>query len=97
MFVICSFWHVECLARIGRVDEARANFERLLALRSPTGLLSEEVQPATRRLVGNYPQAFSHVGLITAALALERASGTPPPAGPPAGDTRPRSAAEQAA
>jgi GH15 family glucan-1,4-alpha-glucosidase len=97
MFVICSFWHVECLARIGRLDEARAKFERLLALRSPTGLLSEEVQPATRRLVGNYPQAFSHVGLITAALALERASGTPPPAGPPAGDTRPRSAAEQAA
>jgi GH15 family glucan-1,4-alpha-glucosidase len=73
-FVICSFWLVECLALLGRVDEATEGFERLLRLAGPAGLFSEEVRPDAT-MVGNLPQAFSHVGLINAAWRLTQATG----------------------
>lgn len=71
-FLACSYWLVECLARAGRLDEARDNFEQLLALHSPLGLLSEELSPGGTAL-GNYPQALSHLALISAAFHLDRA------------------------
>lgn len=71
-FLPCSFWLVDCLALIGRRDEALALFERLLALRTPLGLLSEEYACDTQRLVGNFPQAFSHIALINTAQRLSR-------------------------
>jgi GH15 family glucan-1,4-alpha-glucosidase len=75
-FVICSFWLVEALAHLGRLDQAHASFERLLARRTPLGLLAEEIDPASGAQLGNFPQAFSHIGLINAALTLtQRASG----------------------
>src|SRR5215831_14672958 len=69
-FLACSFWLVNALQRIGQEDEASQLFERLLGLRNDVGLLSEEYDPRYRRLVGNLPQAFSHVPLIQAALNL---------------------------
>jgi GH15 family glucan-1,4-alpha-glucosidase len=70
-FAICSFWLVECLARAGEVERAREIFERLLGLCSDVGLLAEEIDPHSGELIGNFPQAFSHVGLIQAAVALD--------------------------
>ena len=72
-FFLCSFWFVDNLALVGRVDEAVELFERLLALRNELGLLAEEYDPALGRLVGNFPQAFSHIGLVATALTLDRA------------------------
>ncbi len=69
-FLPCSFWLVDCLALLGRRDEALALFERLLSLRSPLGLLSEEYDTGLRRLTGNFPQAFSHLALINSAQNL---------------------------
>ena len=69
-FLACSFWLADDLAMIGRVDEARKLFEKLLALRNDLGLLAEEWDPRLRRQVGNFPQAFSHVPLIDTALRL---------------------------
>jgi glycosyl hydrolase family 15 len=66
----CSFWLVDCLHMIGRCDEAAALFDRLLALRNDLGLLSEEYDPVAKRLVGNFPQAFSHVSLVNTACRL---------------------------
>jgi GH15 family glucan-1,4-alpha-glucosidase len=71
-FTICSFWYVDALAAIGRIDEARALFEQLLARRNPLGLLSEDVHPVTGELWGNFPQTYSMVGLINAAVRLSR-------------------------
>jgi GH15 family glucan-1,4-alpha-glucosidase len=71
-FLICTFWLVEALAGIGRRDEAVALFERLLSLRNDLGLLAEEYDPHAGRQLGNVPQAFSHVGLVNAALTLGR-------------------------
>jgi GH15 family glucan-1,4-alpha-glucosidase len=70
VFVLCSCWLVENLALQGRKEEARQLYAQLLDYASPTGLLSEMVEPASGELLGNYPQAFSHIGLIRAALAL---------------------------
>jgi GH15 family glucan-1,4-alpha-glucosidase len=75
VFLLCTFWLADNLALQGRYDEARAIFERLLELRNDVGLLSEEYDPESRRLVGNFPQAFSHVGLINTARNLTRAGG----------------------
>lgn len=72
-FLICSFWLVEQYARSGRIDEARALMDRLVGCSSELGLLAEEYHPGHRRLIGNYPQAFSHLGLIRAADALQDA------------------------
>ncbi|MGW9439945.1 glycoside hydrolase family 15 protein [Streptomyces sp. NPDC055607] len=69
-FLACSFWLADDLAMIGRVDEARTLFEKLLALRNDLGLLAEEWDPRLQRQVGNFPQAFSHVPLIDTALRL---------------------------
>jgi GH15 family glucan-1,4-alpha-glucosidase len=74
-FLLCTFWLADNLALQGRVDEARALFERLLALRNDVGLLAEEYDSTAHRLVGNFPQAFSHVGLINTARNLTHAGG----------------------
>jgi GH15 family glucan-1,4-alpha-glucosidase len=66
-FLPCSFWLVDCLHLMGQQDEARSLFQKLLGMRTPLGLLAEEYDPKHRRLVGNFPQAFSHVGLINTA------------------------------
>ena len=73
-FIACSFWLADAYVMLGRVDEARALFERLLALRNDVGLLSEEYDTRDCRQVGNFPQAFSHVALINTAHNLSRAS-----------------------
>ena len=82
-FLACSFWLVQALMMDGRPAEARALFERLLALCNDVGLLAEEYEPDARRQVGNFPQAFSHVALVNAALALAGAENPdrsqPPP------------------
>jgi GH15 family glucan-1,4-alpha-glucosidase len=72
VFLPCSFWLVAVLAQQGRRDEAVALFERLLALRSDLGLISEEYDPETGRLVGNFPQAFTHLALVETAFTLSR-------------------------
>ena len=70
VFLACSFWLVDALLMIGRHDEARRMFEHLLALRNDVGLLSEQYDPQARRLVGNFPQAFSHLALVNTASNL---------------------------
>ena len=72
-FIMCSFWLVECLAMIGEVQKAQMLFDRLLDIRNDVGLLCEEYDTVHHRMLGNMPQAFSHVGLINAALALQDA------------------------
>jgi GH15 family glucan-1,4-alpha-glucosidase len=71
-FLLCSFWLVDCLELLGRHDDATRLFERLLAVRNDVGLLAEGYDTAHQRLAGNFPQAFSHVGLINSALNLSR-------------------------
>ncbi|WP_408992228.1 glycoside hydrolase family 15 protein [Streptomyces sp. 1268] len=70
-FILCSFWLVDALALTGKLDEAHELFERLLALRNDLGLLAEEYDPVQRRQLGNFPQAFSHTGLIQSARRLD--------------------------
>jgi alpha,alpha-trehalase len=72
-FVICSFWLVSCLARAGEVERATELFHRLAAYANDLGLLAEEVDAASGELLGNFPQAFSHIGLINAAADIDRA------------------------
>jgi GH15 family glucan-1,4-alpha-glucosidase len=74
-FLPCSFWLVDALALDGRHDEAAELFERLLGVRNDVGLLAEEYDPREKRLLGNFPQAFSHVALINSALTLARTAG----------------------
>jgi GH15 family glucan-1,4-alpha-glucosidase len=74
-FLLCTFWLADNLSLQGRQHEARAIFERLLNIRNDVGLLSEQYDPVGRRLLGNFPQAFSHVGLINTARNLTRAGG----------------------
>lgn len=69
-FLACSFWLADNLVLLGRVEEARGLFERLLALRNDVGLLAEEYDPVSRRQLGNFPQAFSHVALANTARNL---------------------------
>jgi GH15 family glucan-1,4-alpha-glucosidase len=68
-FVICTFWLIEALSALGRRQEARAMFDRIHGALSPLGLLSEDFEPAPPRMWGNFPQTYSHVGLIHAAFA----------------------------
>jgi GH15 family glucan-1,4-alpha-glucosidase len=76
-FLLCSFWMVQALAKMGRTDDATSRFERLLALRNDVGLLSEQYDPISKRLLGNVPQAFSHTALINSAMLLSAAGGAP--------------------
>ncbi|MFF5845626.1 glycoside hydrolase family 15 protein [Streptomyces massasporeus] len=69
-FLVCSFWLADALYMTGRTKEARELFERLAGLANDVGLLSEEFDPVTGRHLGNFPQAFSHIGLVNTALAL---------------------------
>ncbi len=77
-FLPCSFWYADNLALLGREEEAVEIFERLLTCRNDVGLLAEEYDPRSRRQLGNFPQAFSHVALIGSAYNLERAEETKP-------------------
>ena len=74
-FGICGFWDVECLAREGQVERAAESFERLLGFANDVGLFAEEVDPSTGASLGNTPQAFTHIGLINAALAIQACEG----------------------
>jgi len=73
MFLACSFWLADAYQMLGRTEDAEALFERLLTLCNDLGLLSEEYGPDQRCLVGNFPQAFSHISLINTAHNLARA------------------------
>ncbi len=73
-FVICSFWLANCLAQAGELDRAREVFERVLGHANDVGLLAEEIDPRSGALLGNFPQAFSHVGLINAAWSIDQAA-----------------------
>jgi GH15 family glucan-1,4-alpha-glucosidase len=70
LFLPCSFWLVDCLELLGRHDEAHALFERLLGVANDLGLLSEEYDPTEKRLLGNFPQAFTHLALVNSAFNL---------------------------
>jgi GH15 family glucan-1,4-alpha-glucosidase len=74
-FLACTFWLVECLARQGRLKRARATFDRAVATANGLGLFAEEYDPATGRMLGNFPQALTHLAHIEASLALDDASG----------------------
>jgi GH15 family glucan-1,4-alpha-glucosidase len=75
-FVLCSFWLVDNLAMQGRLDEAEELYASLCARASPLGLLSEQIDPTTGEFAGNYPQAFSHIGIIASGVTLARAKAT---------------------
>jgi GH15 family glucan-1,4-alpha-glucosidase len=72
-FLACSFWLVSAYTAAGRLDDAQALFDRLIGLRNDVGLLSEEYDAANQRMVGNFPQAFSHLALVQAAFDLAAA------------------------
>jgi GH15 family glucan-1,4-alpha-glucosidase len=74
-FVICSFWLVSALAKAGEVDRAEQLFDQLASYANDLGLLAEEIDTASGELLGNFPQAFSHIGLITAAWEIDKARG----------------------
>jgi GH15 family glucan-1,4-alpha-glucosidase len=74
VFLACSFWMVTALKMVGRIDEARELFERLLDLSNDVGLLAEEYDPKEKRQIGNFPQALSHIALINAAFEFNRLS-----------------------
>ena len=71
-FLLCTFWYIDALAAVGRREEARDLFENILARRNHVGLLSEDVDPRTGELWGNFPQTYSQVGLILCAMRLSR-------------------------
>jgi GH15 family glucan-1,4-alpha-glucosidase len=69
-FLLCTFWLAQALARSGQLARARAVFERAVVYANDVGLLAEEVDPVSGELLGNFPQAFSHIGLVNAAWAI---------------------------
>ena len=71
-FTVCGFWYLQALAAVGRAEEARERFERMLAGRTRLGLLSEDIDPATGELWGNFPQTYSMVGIVSSAVRLSR-------------------------
>jgi GH15 family glucan-1,4-alpha-glucosidase len=83
-FLPCTFWLAHAQALAGQLDRSKSTFERAAAYMNDVGLLAEEVDPVTGDLLGNFPQAFSHIGLINAAWAIsqaERGSAGQPPEG----------------
>jgi pentatricopeptide repeat protein len=74
-FVICSFWLVSCLAKAGEIERAEQLFDQLVGYSNDLGLLAEEIDTANDEQLGNFPQAFSHIGLITAAYEIDKAKG----------------------
>ena len=72
-FLLCTFWLAQALALAGQVDRATVVFERAVAFANDVGLLAEEVDPETGALLGNFPQAFSHIGLVNAAWEISEA------------------------
>jgi GH15 family glucan-1,4-alpha-glucosidase len=74
VFLACSFWMVDAYVLLGRLDDAKAMFKRLISLCNDVGLLSEQYDPESKELLGNFPQAFSHVALVNSAFNLTRAS-----------------------
>jgi alpha,alpha-trehalase len=82
-FAICTFWLVQCLAMLGDIERARALFERLTDYANDLGLMAEEIDPDSGELMGNFPQAFTHIGLVNAAWAIARAEGSAHVDGPP--------------
>jgi GH15 family glucan-1,4-alpha-glucosidase len=72
-FLLCTFWLAQALALAGRTERARAVFERAAGFATDLGLLAEEVAPDSNELLGNFPQAFSHIGLVNAAWAISTA------------------------
>jgi GH15 family glucan-1,4-alpha-glucosidase len=76
VFLACSFWLADAYIMQGRLDDAHRLFDRLLSLRNDLGLLAEEYDVARKRLVGNFPQGFSHIGLVNTAYNLSAAGGT---------------------
>ncbi len=71
-FLVCTFWYIDALAALGRIEEARGLFLKLLGCRNSLGLLSEDIDPVSRRLWGNFPQTYSMVGLINSAMRLSK-------------------------
>jgi alpha,alpha-trehalase len=80
-FVLCTFWLAQALALDGQPERARHVFEHAITYLNDVGLLAEEVDPATGELLGNFPQAFSHIGLINAAWAISEAERRPATSG----------------
>ena len=76
-FTMCTFWYVDALARSGRLDDARLTFEKMLTYSNHLGLYAEEIAP-TGEQIGNFPQAFSHLALINAAMNLDQLIPAPP-------------------
>jgi GH15 family glucan-1,4-alpha-glucosidase len=74
-FLLCSFWLVDCLTLSGRTDEAQELFLKLMGFANHLGLFAEEIDPSTGDFLGNFPQAFTHIGFISSALYLGKASG----------------------
>jgi GH15 family glucan-1,4-alpha-glucosidase len=94
-FVLCTCWLIDALTLSGRVDEAESLFERLVARASPLGLFAEQLDPKTGEHLGNYPQAFSHIGVIGSALHLAYARGRELPVPPPLGTREHRAEVER--
>jgi GH15 family glucan-1,4-alpha-glucosidase len=73
LLLACSFWLADADVLVGRRDDAQILFERLLSLRNDLGLLSEQYDPVAKRLLGNFPQAFSHIAIVNTAHNIEQA------------------------
>lgn len=76
-FLLCTFWLAQALAKVGQPARARSVFERAAAFINDVGLLAEEVDPSAASSLGNFPQAFSHIGLVNAAWAIPEAFRSP--------------------
>ena len=72
-FLLCTFWLAEAQARAGELEKARRTFEQAISFANDVGLLAEQVDPNSGELLGNFPQAFSHIGLVNAAWAISEA------------------------
>jgi alpha,alpha-trehalase len=79
-FLLCTFWLAQAQALTGEVEQATATFERAVAYANDVGLLAEEVSAGGAEMIGNYPQAFSHIGLVNAAWAIDQAARRQPAA-----------------